>query len=219
MSVKSMVSGSSIIALEQQAVSGFQSATKSMASALEVLWAIKEGEIWKEHLVLSDDGGTEQAFTNFATGYLPYFIETYGHEMGFDYSAGWVLAKFRLYKELRDAGASENFEDVLKIKDQYTIEAFVKQLTSQGEDGREAASELLKQAVRGEVNLDGLRQEANLFAIRYVVAEGTKKVWVRLPDEGDFFVGDFSHLPGRAWLSLEQKLKLITVETGNGYDE
>lgn len=219
MSVGSLVSGSSIIALEKQAVSSFQGATKNMASALEVLWAIKEGEIWKEHLVLGDGGNTEQAFTNFATAYLPYFIETYGREIGFDYSAGWVLAKFRLYKELRSAGASESFEDVLKIKDQYTIEAFVRQLTSQGEGGKEAAGELLKQAVRGEVDLGGLHQEAGLYSIRYVVAHGTKKVWIRLPDEGSFFVGDFSHLPGRAWLSLEQKLKLITVETGDGYDE
>lgn len=219
MSVGSLVSGSSIIALEKQAVSSFQGATKNMASALEVLWAIKEGDIWKEHLILGADGVTDQAFTNFATGYLPYFIETYGPEMGFDYSAGWVLAKFRMYKRLQDAGAGETFDDVLKIRDQYTIEGFVKQLSAQGESGKEAAGELLKQAVRGDINLDGLRQEAGLFSIRYVVAEGTRKVWVRLPDEGDFFVGDFSHLPSRAWLSLEQKLKLITVETGDGYDE
>lgn len=218
MSTSAMVSGASIIALEQQAVSGFQGATKNMAAALEVLWAIKEGEIWKEHLILRDDQTTEQAFTNFATGYLPYFLETYGEQMGVDYSAGWILAKFRMYKELQEAGASDSFEDVLKIKNQYVIEQFVKQLEGQGESGKQAASELLKQAVEGTVDLNGLRQEAGLYSIRYVVAQGTKKVWIRLPDEGDFFIGDFSHLPGRAWLSLEQKLKLVTVETGEGYE-
>lgn len=218
MSVTSMVSGSGILELEKQAVSSFQGATKNMATALEVLWAIKEGDIWKEHLTLRADGTTEQAFTNFATGYLPYFLETYGPDMGVDYSAGWILAKFRLYKELQDAGASDNFEDVLKIRNQYTIEQFVKQLSSQGESGKEAASELLKQAVEGNVDLDSLRQEAGLYEIRYIVAQGTRKVWIRLPEEGDFFVGDFAHLPHRAWLSFEQKLKLITVETGEGYE-
>lgn len=138
--------------------------------------------------------------------------------MGVDYSAGWILAKFRMYKELQEAGASDSFEDVLKIKNQYVIEQFVKQLEGQGESGKQAASELLKQAVEGTVDLNGLRQEAGLYSIRYVVAQGTKKVWIRLPDEGDFFIGDFSHLPGRAWLSLEQKLKLVTVETGEGYE-
>jgi hypothetical protein len=189
-----------------------------MATALEVLWAIKEGNVWQEHLTLKNDGTTEQAFTNFATGYLPYFLETYGPDMGVDYSAGWILAKFRLYKELQEAGASESFEDVLKIKNQYTIEAFVKQLGSQGEGGKQAVSDLLKQAVEGTIDLDSLRQEAGLYAIRYVVAEGTRKVWIRIPDEGDFFVGDFVHLPPRAWLSFEQKLKLITIETGEGYE-
>jgi hypothetical protein len=217
MSVGSMVSGSGILELERQALSSFQGATKSMATALEVLWAIKEGDIWKEHLVLNTDGGTEQAFTNFATGYLPYFLETYGPQMGVDYSAGWILAKFRMYKELQEAGASDSFEDVLKIKNQYTIEQFVRQLESQGESGKQAASELLKQAVEGTVDLNSLRQEAGLYAIRYVVEQGTRRIWVRLPDEGDFFVGDFGHLPNRAWLSFEQKLKPITIETGEGY--
>ena len=42
MSVTNMVSGSGILELEKQAVSSFQGATKSMATALEVLWAIKK---------------------------------------------------------------------------------------------------------------------------------------------------------------------------------
>lgn len=217
MSITSMVSGSGILELEKQAVSSFQGATKSMATALEVLWAIKEGNVWQEHLTLKPDGATEQAFTNFATGYLPYFLETYGPDMGVDYSAGWILAKFRLYKELQDAGASESFEDVLKIKNQYTIEAFVKQLSAQGEDGRQAASDLLKQAVDGTVDMDSLRQEAGLYSIRYVTPVNSRQLWIRVPDEGDYLI-DASHVSDRAWLSLVSKTKAITVETGEGYD-
>lgn len=217
MSVTNMVSGSSIIEMEQQAVASFQGATKNMATALEVLWAIKEGDIWKEHLTLKADGSTEQAFTNFATGYLPYFLEIYGPQMGVDYSAGWILAKFRLYKELQDAGASDSFEDVLKIKNQYTIEQFVKQLSSQGEDGKQAASELLKQAVDGTVDLDSLRQEAGLYEIRYVTPVNTRQLWIRVPDEGDYLI-DASHISNRAWLSLVGKTKALTVETGEGYE-
>ncbi len=217
MSVTSMVSGSGILELEKQAVSSFQGATKSMATALEVLWAIKEGNVWQEHLTLKPDGATEQAFTNFATGYLPYFLETYGPQMGVDYSAGWILAKFRLYKELQDAGASDSFEDVLKIKNQYTIEQFVKQLASQGEDGKQAASELLKQAVDGTVDLDSLRQEAGLYEIRYVTPVNTRQLWIRVPDDGDYLI-DASHISNRAWLSLVGKTKALTVETGEGYE-
>lgn len=217
MSVTSLVSGSNIIMLEQQAVVSFQGATKSMATALEILWAIKEGDTWKEHLMLGADGATEQAFTNFATGYLPYFLETYGPQMGVDYSAGWILAKFRLYKELQDAGASDSFEDVLKIKGQYTIEAFVKQLESQGADGKQAASDLLKQAVDGTVDMDSLRQEAGLYSIRYVTPVNSRQLWIRVPDDGDYLI-DASHVSDRAWLSLVGKTKAITVETGEGYD-
>ena len=217
MSVTSLVSGSNIIVLEKEAVSNFQGATKSIASALEVIWAIKEGEVWKEHLTLKADGTTEQAFTNFATGYLVYFIDTYGPDMGVDYSAGWILSKFRLYKELQEAGASESFEDVLKIKNQYTIEAFVKQLSSQGEDGKQAASDLLKQAVKGEIDMDSLRQEAGLYSIRYVTPVNSKQLWIRVPDEGDYLI-DASHISDRAWLSLVGKTKAMTVETGEGYD-
>jgi len=217
MSVTSLVSGSNIIALEKEAVSNFRGATKSVASALEVIWAIKEGEVWKEHLTLKADGTTEQAFTNFATGYLVYFIDTYGPDMGVDYSAGWILSKFRLYKELQDAGASESFEDVLKIKNQYTIEAFVKQLSAQGEDGRQAASDLLKQAVDGTVDMDSLRQEAGLYSIRYVTPVNSRQLWIRVPDDGDYLI-DASHVSDRAWLSLVSKTKAITVETGEGYD-
>ena len=217
MSVTSLVSGSNIIALEKEAVSNFRGATKSVASALEVIWAIKEGEVWKEHLTLKADGTTEQAFTNFATGYLVYFIDTYGPDMGVDYSAGWILSKFRLYKELQDAGASESFEDVLKIKNQYTIEAFVKQLSAQGEDGRQAASDLLKQAVDGTVDMDSLRQEAGLYSIRYVTPVNSKQLWIRVPDEGDYLI-DASHVSDRAWLSLVGKTKAMTVETAEGYE-
>ena len=217
MSVTSLVSGSNIIVLEKEAVSNFQGATKSIASALEVIWAIKEGEVWKEHLTLKADGTTEQAFTNFATGYLVYFIDTYGPDMGVDYSAGWILSKFRLYKELQEAGASESFEDVLKIKNQYTIEAFVKQLSAQGEDGKQAASDLLKQAVEGKIDMDSLRQEAGLYSIRYVTPVNSKQLWIRVPDEGDYLI-DASHISGRAWLSLVGKTKAMTVETGEGYD-
>jgi len=217
MSVTSLVSGSNIIVLEKEAVSNFQGATKSIASALEVIWAIKEGDIWKEHLTLKADGTTEQAFTNFATGYLVYFIDTYGPDMGVDYSAGWILAKFRLYKELQDAGASDSFEDVLKIKNQYTIEAFVKQLSAQGEDGKQAASDLLKQAVDGTVDMDSLRQEAGLYSIRYVTPVNSRQLWIRVPDDGDYLI-DASHVSDRAWLSLVGKTKAITVETGEGYE-
>ena len=217
MSVTSLVSGSNIIVLEKEAVSNFQGATKSVASALEVIWAIKEGEVWKEHLTLNADGTTEQAFTNFATGYLVYFIDTYGPDMGVDYSAGWILSKFRLYKELQEAGASESFEDVLKIKNQYTIEAFVKQLSAQGEDGKQAASDLLKQAVEGKIDMDSLRQEAGLYSIRYVTPVNSKQLWIRVPDEGDYLI-DASHISDRAWLSLVGKTKAMTVETGEGYD-
>ena len=214
MSVGSLVSESGILELERQAVDRYHNAKKNAAEFLEIIWAIKEGDHWKGHMVVDADGKTQPAFTNFATGYLPHFLES--NEIGDDYSAGWVLAKFRLYQMAIDRGVASTFPEILAIRNQYTVEKYVKQLEAQGENGKQAASNLLKQAVEGTVDINGLQQEAGLYEIRYVTPINTRQLWIRIPDEGDYLL-DASHISDRAWLSLVHKTKAITVETGEGY--
>lgn len=214
MSVTSLVSEGGILELERQAVDSYRSAQKGAAEFLEILWAIKEGDHWKGHMIVDADGKTQPAFTNFATGYLPHFLET--NEIGRKRTS-WVLAKFRLYQMAIDRGVATTFPEVLEIENQYAVEGYVKQLESQGADGKQAASDLLKQAVEGTVDMDSLRQEAGLYTIRYVTPVNSRQLWIRVPDEGDYLI-DASHISDRAWLSLVGKTKALTVETGEGYE-
>jgi hypothetical protein len=214
MSVTSLVSESGILELERQAVDSYRSAQKGAAEFLEILWAIKEGDHWKGHMIVDENGKTQPAFTNFATGYLPHFLEF--HEIGRK-RASWVLAKFRLYQMAIDRGAATTFPEVLEIENQYTVENYVKQLEAQGEGGKQAASDLLRQAVEGTIDINSLQQEAGLFSIRYVTPVNTKQLWVRVPDDGDYML-DAKHFSDRAWMSLVHKTKAITVETGEGYE-
>jgi hypothetical protein len=214
MSVTSLVSESGIVELERQAVDSYRSAQKGAAEFLEILWAIKEGDHWRGHMIVDEDGKTQPAFTNFATTYLPHFLETNGIGRK---RTSWVLAKFRLYQMAIDRGAATTFPEVLEIENQYAVEGYVKQLEAQGADGKQAASDLLKQAVEGKVDMDSLRQEAGLYSIRYVTPVNSRQLWIRVPDEGDYLI-DASHVSDRAWLSLVGKTKALTVETGEGYE-
>jgi len=209
-----MVSEGGILELERQAVSSYRSAQKGAAEFLEILWAIKEGEHWKGHVIVGEDGKAEPAFTNFATGYLPHFLEA--NEIGRKRTS-WVLAKFRLYQMAIDRGAATTFPEVLEIENQYAVEGYVKQLEAQGADGKQAASDLLKQAVEGTIDMNSLQQEAGMFSTRYVTPVNTRELWVRVPNDGDYKL-DASHFSDRAWMSLVHKVRAITVETGEGYE-
>jgi len=221
MAVTDYVSSADILELEGQVKSSFRGATQNLATALEVLWAIKEGELWKNHLSVNGDGQATPVFSNFATEYLPHFLQDECEGLG--YSKDWVLAKFRLYTRLVLADPDARFEDVLRIKNAYAVEKLLEldktegklMLTGQGAASEGAAKQLLRDAVSGDLDLASFQQEVGTGQIQWVVEAGTRNIWCRVPGEGDFPLGDeVKYWSARAWLSLEAKLKPQQIETG-----
>lgn len=219
--VTDYVSSADILELEGQVKGAFRGATQNLATALEVLWAIKEEELWKNHLSVNGDGQATPVFSNFATEYLPHFLREECEGMW--YSPDWVLAKFRLYTRLVLADPDARFEDVLRIKNAYAVEKLLELdkaegkllLAGQGAASEDAAKQLLRDAVSGDLDLASFQQEVGVGPIQWVVEAGTRKVWCRVPGEGDFPLGDdVKYWSARAWLSLEAKLKPQQIETG-----
>ena len=219
--VTDTVSSADILELEERVKASFRGATQSLATALEVLWAIKEGELWKNHLSVNGDGQATPVFSNFATEYLPHFLRDECEGLG--YSKDWVLAKFRLYTRLVLADPDARFEDVLRIKNAYAVEKLLEldktegklMLTGQGAASEGAAKQLLRDAVSGDLDLASFQQEVGTGQIQWVVEAGTRNIWCRVPGEGDFPLGDeVKYWSARAWLSLEAKLKPQQIETG-----
>lgn len=219
--VTDTVSSADILELEGQVKSSFRGATQNLATALEVLWAIKEGDLWKNHLSVNGDGQATPVFSNFATEYLPHFLREECEGLG--YSPDWVLAKFRLYTRLVLADPDARFEDVLRIKNAYAVEKLLELdkaegrllLAGQGAASEDAAKQLLRDAVSGDLDLAAFQQEVGVGPIQWVVEAGTRNIWCRVPGEGDFPLGDeVKYWSARAWLSLEAKLKPRQIETG-----
>lgn len=219
--VTDYVSSADILELEGQVKASFRGATQNLATALEVLWAIKEGDLWKNHLSVNGDGQATPVFSNFATEYLPHFLREECEGLG--YSPDWVLAKFRLYTRLVLADPDARFEDVLRIKNAYAVEKLLELdkaegrllLAGQGAASEGAAKQLLRDAVSGDLDLAAFQQEVGTGQIQWVVEAGTRNIWCRVPGEGDFSLGnEVQYWSARAWLSLEAKLKPRQVETG-----
>ena len=221
MAVTDIVSSHDILELEASVKSSFRGATENLATALEVLWAIKEGELWKNHLTVDADGQAMPVFSNFATEYLPHFLQDECEGLG--YSKDWVLAKFRLFTRLVLADPDARFEDVLRIRKAYDVERLIEldkaegrlMLTGQGAASEDAAKRLLLDAVSGDIDLGSFQQEAGVGPIQWVREAGTRNIWCRVPGEGDFPLGkEIQYWSARAFLSLENKLKPQQIETG-----